>query len=68
MNNGAWLQHVINLVTKLKDEHFHPQTMSLQSHCSSSSSSKGREARLKNKKENDGWSGLITPQLDRGIY
>jgi len=66
MNNGAWLQHVINLVTKLKDEHFHPKTMPLQSHCSSSSS-EGREARLQNQKENDGWPGLITPQLDRGI-
>jgi hypothetical protein len=58
---------VINLVTKLKDKHFHPKTMPLQNHCSSSSSSEGREARLQNQKENDGWQGLITPQLDRGI-
>jgi hypothetical protein len=45
-------------VTKLKDKHFHPKTMSFQSQCSSFSSFEGREASLQNQKENNGWPGL----------
>jgi len=52
------LQNVRTLVTKLKDKHFHSKTMSFQSQCSSSSSFEGREVRLQNQKENNGWSSL----------
>jgi len=52
------LQNVKILVTKLKDNHFHPKTMSSQSQCSSSSFFKGREARLQNQKEKNGWPSL----------